>query len=328
MASTESQRPPALKMMMGLMGAVAFGLPVAIATLPSPAMAQASDSELPPVDPGIEEDIDPGIEEDVDPGLEEPVDSEVVDSEAIDPEEIETDSEAIESDEAIEPDESDDAEAATESDPTTATTPNDERFFCQSNGNQYSVMYNPESRPGEAFPWAIPQAMGGGWTPELRCLEIAKRLEEYRPDGLQELQTSTENGYNTVCVTTESNSRCRLVFTVPPGQDPLQTRDAVFGNLNTADSGQQTQGVTTFADGGQTPVGNLKSGSGAIDELVNLGVSILNGQGKRASSAGIKLKPYLDTSDGGTGVALTDGVPITRSAAPNQGQRLQPNQFR
>ncbi|MEO0373185.1 MAG: COP23 domain-containing protein [Cyanobacteria bacterium P01_A01_bin.17] len=293
-----------------------LGVLVAIATLtPSTVIAQPVETELPPVDPGIE---------DIDPDSEEPIDSELppVDSDAVNPDDIE-------SDEAAEPDDSSETEAATESESTTATTPNDERFFCQSSGNQYSVMYNPESRPGEAFPWAIPQELGGGWTPELRCLEIAKRLEEYRPDGLQELQTSTENGYDTVCVTTESNGRCRLVFTVPPGQDPVQTRDSVFENLTTADSGQQTQGVTTFADGGQTSIGNLGSGDGTIDELVNLGVSILSGKGKRASSAGIPLKPYLDASDGGTGVALTDGVPVTRSTAPNQrGRRLQPNQFR
>lgn len=312
MASTENQRRPALKMM-SLMGIVALGGAVAIATLtPFPAIAQPAESELPPVDPGLE-DIDPD---------EESIDTELppVEPDAGEPEDIES------SDEAAGPDASSEAEAATESE-STATTPSDERFFCQFSGNQYSVMYNPESRPGEAFPWAIPQELGGGWTPELRCLEIAKRLEEYRPDGLQELQTSTENGYNTVCVTTENNSRCRLVFTVPPGQDPLQTRDSVFENLTIADSGQQTQGVTTFAEGGQTSIGNLGSGNGTIDELVNLGVSILSGQQKR-SSAGIPLKPYLDASDGGTGVALTDGVPITRNASPQKGRRLQPNRFR
>ncbi len=321
MVRIKNQRPPALRIMMALIGSIALGLPVAIATYAPNATAQIPDPELPPVDPGVE-DIDPEAEEPIDSELD-PVDSDAIDSEEVDPD-------AIESDEALGPDESNETEASTESESTTATTPEDERFFCQFSGDQYSVMYNPESRPGEAFPWAIPQELGGGWTPELRCLEIAKRLEEYRPDGLQELQTSTENGYNTVCVTTENNGRCRLVFTVPPGQDPLQTRDSVFENLTTADSGQQTQGVTTFADGGQTSIGNVGSGDGTIDELVNLGVSILSGKGKgrQASSSGIQLKPYLDASDGGTGVALTDGVPVTRKAAPSQGRRLQPNQFR
>ena len=72
-------------------------------------------------------------------------------------------------------------------DTTTAST---SRFFCQFTRGQYTVMYAPKSRPNEAFPWAIPQALGGGWSPELRCLEISRRLERYRPDGLLELQTA------------------------------------------------------------------------------------------------------------------------------------------
>ncbi|MGF1603491.1 MAG: COP23 domain-containing protein [Thermosynechococcaceae cyanobacterium] len=221
-------------------------------------------------------------------------------------------------------------------DPTTAEEPDaatqsstvskSERFSCQYSNNNYTVMYNPESRPNEAFPWAIPQQMGGGWTTELRCLEIAKRLEEYRPDGLQELQTSTENGYNTVCVTTEKNSRCRLVFTVPPNQNAIQTRDSVFENLTIADSGQQTQGVTTYVGGTPTSIGNL--GGGTLDELINIGISALSKPSTRSSSAGIQLKPYLDASDGGTGKALMDGVPFNRSVAPSPGRRLQPNKFR
>jgi len=58
--------------------------------------------------------------------------------------------------------------------------------------------------------------MGDGWTSERRCTEISQRLGPYRPDGLIELRTDVENNYNTVCVTTENDPSCRIVFTVPP----------------------------------------------------------------------------------------------------------------
>lgn len=296
MASPQRQRPHRLKLLVGLVGAIALASP-------SIAFAQ-TDSDLPQVEPEIEDSVDQDAVDDIDRG------------DAIEPEGDFPDGD-IEG--------TDRPEASTE--PETQTAATDERFFCQFSGNQYTVMYNPESRPGEAFPWAVPQTMGGGWTPELRCLEIARRLEEYRPDGLQELQASTENGYNTVCVTTEQNGRCRIVFTVPNGQDPLQTRDSVFENLTVADSGQQTQGVTTFTGGGN-PIGNIGSGDGTVDELINLGVSILSRRGQRSRSSSINLRPYLDRADGGTGVALTDGVPMSRSRSNSQGRRLQPNKFR
>ena len=199
-------------------------------------------------------------------------------------------------------------------DPDSNVTVIQPRFDCQFSSGQYTVTYHPDSRPNEAFPWAVPQAMGGGWTPEDRCLEISRRLEEYRPDGLLELQTSVENGYDIVCVTTEDNPQCRIVFTVPPGQDPVVTRDAVFENLTIADSGEMTQGVNTFVGTGQTTMGNL----------INLGWSLLNGQNPtlnsaystnplgRGSSSGINLKPYLDVADRGTGTALSRRRSIPR----------------
>ncbi len=194
------------------------------------------------------------------------------------------------------------------------------RFFCQLWSGQYTVMYQPESRPDEVFPWATPQALGGGWDPEKRCAEISRRLEEYRPEGLQELRTDIENGYNTVCVSTQSNPDCRIVFTVPPGQDPMITRDSVFQNLTLADSGEMTEGVTTFNAGG----GNLN----LTDDLVNMGLSIVGGTagwpGSSRSSGrdAIQLQPFLDPADGGTGAALRQGVALKR------GVKLNPERFR
>jgi hypothetical protein len=209
------------------------------------------------------------------------------------------------------------------------------RFACQMWAGQYTVMYQPESHPGEAYPWATPRELGGGWDATKRCAEISRRLEEYRPDGLKELRTTTENGYNTVCVTTDTNGACRIVFTVPPGQDPVTTRDSVFRNLSVADNGQMTEGVNTLVDHQRNV--NL------TDDLVNLGLSVVGGMGSWSNpvatqDGGINLKPFLSPADGGTGVAMTNGIPIQRSqpvstvktkpANSPSGLKLDPQRFR
>ena len=209
------------------------------------------------------------------------------------------------------------------SNPNTGSNPiydRNTRFACQSTGGQYTVMYFPESQPNQSFAWATPSALGGGWNPQKRCAEIARRLEQYRPDGLIELTTDVENGYNTVCVTTEKVPSCRIVLTVPPGQDPLTTRDRVFENLTIADSGQQTQGVYTYRGG---------RGNNQVDKLLERGRSILGGNNRQSSNA-INLRPFLDRADGGTGTMLTNGVP-TKKQRQNQRQnqrQLNPGSFR
>lgn len=194
------------------------------------------------------------------------------------------------------------------SSPITSAT----RFSCQLLNGQYTVVYQPQSQPGEYFPWAKPVALGGGWTPQSRCNEIARRLESYRPDGLQEMTTGVENGYNTVCVTTQAVPSCRIVFTVPPGQDPVATRDRVFENLTVADSGQQTGAVTTYTNRGDDGIGNL----------LNTGREIL-GVGKTRPNKNINLQPFLDKKDGGTGSQLQGGVQLNRST-----NQLNPANFR
>lgn len=187
------------------------------------------------------------------------------------------------------------------------------RFTCQVVNGQYTVMYQPESQPGQAYPWAVPSAMGGGWDPARRCSEITRRLESYRPDGLQEMQTGFENGYSTVCVTTQRVPGCRIVLTVPPGQDALATRDRVFQNLTIADSGQQTQGVNTFVNGNRGGI------LGEASRWLNLGLPGVNSTA--AVSNSINLRPFLDRADGGTGQFL-------RKRANAPGRRLNPNNFR
>lgn len=208
------------------------------------------------------------------------------------------------------------AAAATSKGDGSKTADASPRFFCQVWNGQYTVMYSPESRSGEVFPWAVPKDLSNGWVAEKRCNEISRRLEEYRPDGLNELSTGTENGYNIVCATTQANSACRIVFTVPTGQDPLVTRNSVFQNLTIADGGTMTQGVNTYVSNGNL---NL------TDNLVNLGLSVLgNNSVWRSSYADrdINLKPYLSPADGGTGKGLTNGVRLQK------GLRLNPSNFR
>lgn len=158
-------------------------------------------------------------------------------------------------------------------------------------------MYYPKSRPNQPFAWATPGALGGGWTPERRCAEIARRFEEYRPDGLVELQNSQLNRYNVVCVTTRQNPSCRLVFTVPPGQDPIATRNRVFDNVVVADRGEQTQSVTTFSGSDRE--------QDLLGDLVKLGRSTLGMPNQAPQERGpINLLPFLDPADGGTGAGL------------------------
>lgn len=195
----------------------------------------------------------------------------------------------------------------------TTTTASGTRFSCEMVSGQYTVMYHPESQPSQSYPWAVPSNMGGGWDANRRCTEISRRLESYRPDGLLEMKTGVENGYNTVCVTTEKVSSCRIVLTVPNGQDPTSTRDRVFQNLTVADSGQQTQGVNTYTGGG---------GNDIVDQI-GRAIGGLSNIGNTRSSNGINLRPFLDRRDGGTGAQLRSGAANT--SAP---RRLNPGNFR
>jgi hypothetical protein len=172
------------------------------------------------------------------------------------------------------------------------------RFSCQTENGEHTVVYNPQSQPGKTYPWAKPTTMGGGWTPERRCAEISRRLEEYRPAGLLEMQTAVENGYNTICVTTSQVPTCRIVLTVPEGEDPLVIRDRVFGNLTVADNGQQTTAVTTFSGDDNNLINQIGVAVG-----VDLSSLTRSNRQSRASDR-VDLRPFLDQADGGTGARL------------------------
>ena len=186
----------------------------------------------------------------------------------------------------------------------------DTRFTCELVNGEYTVMYYPESQPDEGYPWAIPSELGGGWTPQKRCDEITARFEAYRQDGLLELTTGVENGYDTICVTTQLDpTDCRIVLTVPPGQDPQLTRDLIFDNLLIADDGGATQGVYTFGEG--------SSGKDILGEIGNVieGGNSSNASGN--SPENIDLRPFLDPADGGTGEQLRSNA----APKPNNTER-------
>lgn len=186
-------------------------------------------------------------------------------------------------------------------------------FSCQMHHGQPTVMYAPNHQPGQVYPWAVPHDMGAAWPAQRRCETISARLESYRPDGLLTLATGMENGHSTVCVTTESVPGCRIVFTVPPGQDPVLTRDQVFGNLASADQGQATEGVNTFVGGSSDVIGQI----GTILGLPSSPSS--------ARAGAIDLRPFLAPADGGTGARLR-----ATSASPGTptGRSLNPDNFR
>ena len=201
-------------------------------------------------------------------------------------------------------------------DEPSATASEAVRFSCKSPNGQYTVMYYPKNQDGQGYPWAIPRRMGGGWTPERRCNTIAQRLESYRADGMQELRTGTQNGHDIVCATSREVPRCRIVLTVPPEKNPRVVRDRVFETLLTADRGQTTQGVATFA-----PTGNRGS-----DWLEQMG-SLLGADTNSAGSAdGIDLRPFLAPSDGGTGSQLDALEPS--NAASSEPKQLDPAKLR
>ena len=198
----------------------------------------------------------------------------------------------------------------------TTTTSSDTRFTCDYVNGEYTVMYNPENQSSNSYPWAIPTQLGGGWTPERRCDEITSRLESYRPDGLLEMSTGVENGYDTVCVTTQVDpTDCRIVLTVPPGQDPQVTRDLVFENLLIADDGQQTQGVYTYGD--------ENSGEDIIGEIGNvIGVNKPTGSPDK-----IDLRPFLAPSDGGTGTQLQNSNAVPSNSSDSNNNERKPAIF-
>ncbi|MGF1540277.1 MAG: COP23 domain-containing protein [Pleurocapsa sp.] len=208
---------------------------------------------------------------------------------------------------------------------TTTTRTGDTRFTCEIVNGEYTVMYYPESQPNRGYPWAIPSQLGDGWSPERRCNEITQRFETYRQDGLLEMSTDVQNNYDIICVTTQVDpTNCRIVLTVPPGQDPQLTRNLIFENLLIADDGQQTQGVYTY--GGTQSSTDILNEVGKIVGVDGLGGGSANNQN---ADGDIDLRPFLDPADGGTGTQLSQGRAIqTQPANNSSGEERKPSLFK
>lgn len=210
------------------------------------------------------------------------------------------------------PDRETEAEGPSDNEQQTANA----RFTCEVMNDGYTVMYHPKSQPDRSYEWAQPRAMGGGWSEDRRCAEIARRLEFYRPDGLQELAVSQVNNYDIICVTTQNNPECRIVLTVPPGEDATLIRDRVFENLTVADSGQQTDAVNALVDTGESNV------LGTVEDILGIPVPGQNNNSPtRTNRGGINLQPFLDPADGGTGTQLNQTMPGSSS------RELDPEKF-
>jgi len=189
------------------------------------------------------------------------------------------------------------------------------RFTCEVVEGEYKVMYHPQSQPGESYEWAQPSRLGGGWTPERRCNEIARRLEFYREDGMKELAIGVENGYDIICVTTEVNASCQIVLTVPPGDNPELIRDRVFENLTVADRGGQTEAVNAIVDTGN---GGLM---GTLEDAMGIQLP-RGGHSSQVNPSNINLRPFLDPADGGTGARLME------NHSSGSSRELNPENFR
>ena len=202
-----------------------------------------------------------------------------------------------------------------------------ERFTCQLDRGRYTVMYYPQNQNRQPYPWAVPSDLGNVWSAQGRCSEISRRLEMYRPDGLLELKIGRENNHDTICVTTQRDSSCRIILTIPPGKNPEIIRDQVFQTLIAAEEGQYTQGVNTFTSG--------KTGGLIINQLGQIFNSNLSQQSNSSfSKKTINLRPFLDPSDGGTGSRLqnsftTPGLTTTPiQTKPSSPWMLDPDKFR
>lgn len=207
------------------------------------------------------------------------------------------------------------------------TSLGDERFTCQLERGRYTVMYYPQNQDRQPYPWAVPSDLGNAWTAQRRCIEISRRLEMYRPDGLLELKTGRENNCDTICVTTQQDSSCRIILTIPPGKNPEITRDQIFQTLIAAEEGQYTQGVNAFTSG--------KTGESIINQLGRIFNSNLSQQNNSSfSKNAINLRPFLDPSDGGTGSLLQNSLstpaptPTPIQTKPSSPWMLDPDKFR
>ena len=102
-----------------------------------------------------------------------------------------------------------------------------DRFSCEERRDTergefvWTVMYDNDKKKQ---PWlGMVITMGGGWSPERRCQEIEKRLENFREDGLVSLGYRDDPNtpqQQVLCVKTKSSGEnCPLLMTLDVGTD-------------------------------------------------------------------------------------------------------------
>ena len=116
-----------------------------------------------------------------------------------------------------------------------------DRFSCElrqdTNKEVWTVMYDNDDKKQ---PWlGIVITMGGGWSPERRCQEIERRLENFREDGLVSLGYRDDPNtpqQQVLCVKTKSSGEnCPLLMTLDVVTDGYQALRATTKALTNED---------------------------------------------------------------------------------------------
>jgi Circadian oscillating protein COP23 len=114
--------------------------------------------------------------------------------------------------------------------PSRAQNNNGAIFYCgTSNGEPATIV---KTREGDV-PMMIwdTKVFGRNYPPEMRCQIVSERFQQYYEHGLLDfIKTERIRGYDTVCVARSEGGSCegRILFTLPPGQDPNNAIEAVF----------------------------------------------------------------------------------------------------
>ena len=116
-------------------------------------------------------------------------------------------------------------------------------FYCElrpdtvRGGKVYMVMYHRDEKTSPK-PWLkMVRSMGGGWSTQKRCGEIASRLEEFRKQGLVAFtyrpEPNTPKQYVLCAVMTKviGSDGCPVVLTLLPEDDPKKELWEVAGAL-------------------------------------------------------------------------------------------------
>lgn len=113
-------------------------------------------------------------------------------------------------------------------------------FYCAlspnptNGGEDWVVMYR--NGQGHTKVWLrMVRSMGGGFDPQRRCDEVAKRLNIYKEDGLLAFDyrpdPDTPNQYVVCAKTRVSADNCPLVLTLMPEDDPYESLRRIAGAL-------------------------------------------------------------------------------------------------